>query len=128
MKKKYSVKWKSSSKPRKQKKFRSNAPNHVRHKLISAHLSKDLKKKYGRRSFPLKQGDEVKVTRGKFKGKMGKISTINTLKLKVYVEGLQTTKRDGTKVNVPVDPSNLIVKTLETGDKKRMEALTRKAK
>ncbi|MCL5675127.1 MAG: 60S ribosomal protein L26, partial [Candidatus Marsarchaeota archaeon] len=35
----------SSSKPRKQRWFRFNAPNHVRQKFASAHLSKELKAK-----------------------------------------------------------------------------------
>ena len=128
MKKKFSKKWKSSTKPRKQVKYRKNAPHHIRHKLLSAHLNKDLKKKYGRRSFPLKKGDEVKVMIGKFKGKSGKIISLNTLKLKVQIDGLQRSKVDGTKVNVPFEPSNLLITSLDLEDRKRMGAITKQRK
>ena len=126
MKKKFSASWKSSKKPRKQVKWRKNAPKHVRRKLLSAHLNKELIKKYGRRSFPLKKGDEVKVMIGKFKGKTGKVTLLNSAKLKVYIDGLQRSKVDGTKVNVPLDPSNLLVINLDMEDKKRMEAIAKK--
>ncbi len=128
MKKMFSTKWKSSSKPRKQVKYRKNAPLHTKHKLFSAHLNKDLKQKYGRRSFPLKKEDEVKIMRGKFKGKTGKIIDINTLKMKVFVQDIQRSKVDGSKVNVPLDPSNLLITKLDLEDKKRMGAITKKRK
>ena len=63
MKAKFSKKWKSSKQPRKQRKYRAEAPLHVKHKLVSANLSKELRKKYGRRSFPLRKGDTVLVKR-----------------------------------------------------------------
>lgn len=122
------MKWKSSKKPRKQKKYRANAPKHVRRKFISSHLNKDLRKQYSRRSFVLKKGDEVKVMVGKFKGKSGKIIIIDTARLKVYIDGLQRGKVDGTKVNVPFEPSNLLITKLDLEDKRRMGAITNKRK
>jgi ribosomal protein uL24 len=58
---------------------------------------------------------------GEFKNQKGKVSEINYYKLKVYVEGIQRQKKDGTKVNIPLDPSNLQV-TEVTEDKKRILA------
>ena len=49
MKKDFSKSWKSSRQPRKQRKYVFNAPLHIRHKLVSANLSKELRKKYGKR-------------------------------------------------------------------------------
>jgi len=123
MKKKFSKHWKASKQPRKQRKYRANAPLHIRHKLMSANLDKDLRKKYGRRSFPLRKGDSVKIMRGEFKGKTGKISVVDLKKLRVAVEGIQRTKKDGTKINVWFDPSNLQIKELNLEDKKRMKAI-----
>ena len=51
MKKKYSNSWKGSKQPRKQRKYRANAPLHTRHKMASANLSKELRKKYSKRNF-----------------------------------------------------------------------------
>jgi large subunit ribosomal protein L24 len=60
MKKKWSKTWKSSKQPRKQRKYRHNAPLHIKHKFLSASLSKDLKKKYNIRNISLRKGDRVK--------------------------------------------------------------------
>jgi len=126
MKKKFSTKWKASKQKRKQRKYRANAPLHLRRKFMSANLSKELRKKYGRRSFPLRKGDMVKVMRGKFKGKTGKVSEVDLKKLIVSIEGIQRQKKDGTKMNVYFNPSNLQIQELNLEDRKREIALKRK--
>ena len=123
--KEFSSHWKESSKVKKQRKFRYNSPRHIRRKLLSSHLSKELKKKYGRRSFELRKGDEVKIMRGSHKGKIGKVLELNSYKIKTYIEGIQISKKDGTKVNVPLDPSNLILISLNLEDKRRVEYLNK---
>lgn len=128
MKQKFSTKWKASKQPRKQRKYRANAPLHIRRKFMSAHLSEDLKKKYERRSFPLKKDDKVKIMNGEFKGKTGKINLINNTKLKVAIEGIQRLKKDGSKVNVWFDPSNLLIQELNLEDKKRLSAIMKNRK
>jgi len=126
MKKEFSTKWVGSSQVRKQRKYRVNAPIHRRAKMLASHLSKELREKHGKRSFPVRKGDEVKVMKGEFKSKKGKISMINLAKLKVAIEGIQRTKKDGTKVNVYLDPSNLQISELNLDDKKRIASLERK--
>ena len=100
MKKEYSPAWNSSTQVRKQRKFRHNAPLHVMHKFLSANLSKQLREKYGKRSLPLKKGDEVLVMRGSSRKKKAKITEINLKKTKIALEGIQRSKRDGTKVSI----------------------------
>lgn len=125
MKNKFSLSWNSSVKPRKQRKWRYFAPIHTRHRLLSSNLSKDLRAKYGRRSFPLRKGDDVKVVVGSFSGKSGKVLEIKNSKLKVHVEGMQRTKKDGTKFNVLLDPSNLMITSLNLEDKARVRSLSK---
>ncbi|HID17194.1 TPA: 50S ribosomal protein L24, partial [Candidatus Bathyarchaeota archaeon] len=43
-----------SSKPSKQRKAFYNAPAHLRRKLVSAPLSKELREKYGVRAIPVR--------------------------------------------------------------------------
>lgn len=126
MKKEFSNAWIGSKQPRKQRKYLANAPLHIRHKLISVHLSKELRKKYGKRNFPVRKGDSVKVMRGEYKKKTGKIEQVNMRKLKILLEGVYKSKKDGTKVKVYFQPSNLLITELNTDDKKRTEALNRK--
>lgn len=127
MKQKFSPRWIGSKQPRKQRKFRYNAPLHIRRKMMSVNLTKDLRKKYEKRNFPIVKGDGVRIMRGKFKNKNGKIENVSLKKMQVSIEGIYRTKKDGTKVSVRFDPSNLQIKELELNDKKRKIALERKS-
>jgi large subunit ribosomal protein L24 len=117
-----------SKKPRKQRKALYTAPLHIRRKLLSAHLSKELREKYKRRSFPLRTGDEVKILRGEFKGRVGKVSRVDLKKPKVYVEGITRKRTIGTEVQVPIHPSNLMIVNLNLSDKRRVAKLEGKLK
>jgi len=128
MKNEFSTAWIASKQPRKQRKYAINAPLHTRHKFLSAHLSKDLRNKYGKRSIPVRKGDEVLVMRGNFKKKKAKITIVNLKRGKVFLENIQRSKRDGSKVNIPFYPSNLMIITLTLDDKERVVALNRNGK
>ena len=82
-------------------------------------LDKVLRKKHDIRNIELRKGDEVKIMRGKLKGKVGKVSKVNRDKLKVNIEGINITKKDGNKVLVLFHPSNLKIIKLNEDDKKR---------
>ncbi len=123
--KEWSNKWVSSRQPRKQRKYRYNAPLHVRQKFVSAHLSEVLRGRFGKRSLPLRKGDEVKVMRGSDKGFKGKIERINLKEGKVYIEGLNVKKVDGSEVLKPKDPSNLLITESKMEDKRRQMIVER---
>ena len=76
--------------------------------------------------YKFKKGDEVLIKQGEFKKKKGKITKINSYNLKVYIEGIQRSKKDGTKVDIPLEPSNLQITELNLEDKKRIISLERK--
>ncbi|MEM0480965.1 MAG: 50S ribosomal protein L24 [Candidatus Aenigmatarchaeota archaeon] len=118
----------TSKKARKQRKRLKEAKWHERHKLLSAHLSKELREKYKRRSFPIRAGDEVLIMRGDYKGKKGKVVKVDYKKLKIYVEGITVKRADGTEKLVPIHPSNVMIVNLNLSDKKRIEKLEEKIK
>jgi large subunit ribosomal protein L24 len=126
MKKKFSTKWKKSKKQRKQRKFIANAPNHIKHKLLSANLNKSLRKKYQRRNIPLRKEDSVKIMKGEYKGKTGKLELIDPKKQRVSIANINKTKKDGTKIKVWFNPSNLQIQELNLNDKKRISSIERK--
>jgi large subunit ribosomal protein L24 len=128
MEKKYIKSWNQSVQRRKQRKFRYNAPLHIRQKLVSAHLSKPLRLKYKTRSAQPKTGDKVKIMRGQFNGKTGKIERIDLKKLRIYVTGIEILKKDGTKLLFPLHPSNIMIEELNLDDKKRGKVLERNLK
>ncbi|MBW2979988.1 50S ribosomal protein L24 [Candidatus Woesearchaeota archaeon] len=125
MKKKFSAGWRKSKVPKKQRKSRYNAPLHIKQKFMRSHLSKELKKKHGKRSLGLKKGDKVKVVVGQFKGKTGKIERIDLKGGRVYLEGIEILKKDGTKTTHSIDPSNLIITEINLDDKMRNKILER---
>lgn len=124
--KKFSREWKSSTKAGKQKKYRFNAPLHIRKKLLHSHLSKDLRKKYGKRNTGLRKGDKVKILRGQFRKHEGKVERVDAKKLRIFVNGVEMPKRDGTKKLLPLNPSNLMITELNMDDKLRQKTLERK--
>lgn len=126
MKQKFSTSWTGSKQPRKQRKYRHNAPLHVKHRFLSAHLSAELRKEHGKRSMPLRKGDEVLVMRGKLKGQKGKILEIDLIRSRVSIENVTRSKKDGTKVNVFFDPSKLKIDSLSLEDIKRTKRMKKK--
>lgn len=112
--------------PRKQRKFRLYAPLHKRRKMISSHLSKELREKYKRRNLPIRKGDKVKVMRGEFKGTTGTVLKVDPKKYKIYVEGITSKKASGEDVPRAIDPSNVMITSLYMEDKERRRVLERK--
>ncbi|MCV0430012.1 50S ribosomal protein L24 [Nitrosopumilus sp.] len=92
-------------------------------KQLGSALSKDLQKKYGKRSVRVVEGDSIKIVRGEFKGVDGKISKISTQKSSVAVEGIKKEATKGEKYDVYIHTSNLVVTSLNGEDKWRIAKL-----
>ena len=125
MKNKFSKHWKSSKQPKKQRKYLVNAPLHIRKKFLNINLSKELRKKYRRKNISGRKGDVVKIIRGKFKNKKGKIVAVKMKMSKVEIDGMLVKKQDGSKVNIKFQPSNLQIVELYLEDRKRNKILGR---
>ncbi|MEM4719658.1 MAG: 50S ribosomal protein L24 [Candidatus Pacearchaeota archaeon] len=119
--KKFSKAWKASKKRKKQHKYRACADKRTRKKIMSINLGKELRKKFKMRNIEPRKGDLVVIMKGKFKKKEGKIVEIKLKKYRIGIEGIQKTKKDGSKVNIYFDPSNLQIKELSLEDKKRLK-------
>ncbi|MCX8201032.1 MAG: 50S ribosomal protein L24 [Candidatus Caldarchaeum sp.] len=115
-----------SSKPRKQRFRRYNSPRHLFVKFLAVHLSPELRNKYGRRSLRVRVGDTVKVMKGSFKGVEGKVKRVDVKRLMVYVDNVSRKKADGSTVDVPIRPPNLMITQLNLDDKLRKEKLEAK--
>jgi len=97
-----------------------NPTFHTKSKQLGSQLSDDLRKKYGKKSVRVVEGDSIKIVRGEFKGVDGKISKISTEKNSVAVEGVKKEKTKGEKFDVYIHTSNLLVTALNTEDKWRI--------
>ncbi|KAJ2398808.1 60S ribosomal protein L26A, partial [Coemansia sp. RSA 2559] len=102
-----------SSSSRKSRKAHFQAPSHIRRRLMSAGLSKDLRKKYDARSIPVVRGDEVVVVRGQHKGREGKVSAVYRKKWVIHIERVDREKVNGSTVPVPIHPSNVAITSLK---------------
>lgn len=118
----------SSRQPRKQRKRLYQAPLHKRQKLVAAHLSKELRTQFKRRSLPIRKGDEVKIMRGKLSDTKGKVAKVDLKKLKVYIEGVKRKKVSGEEVLIPFHPSKLMILKADLSDKKRQKIIERSGK
>jgi len=96
---------------------------HTRSKQLGSQLSEVLRKKYGKKSVRVIEGDSIKIVRGEFKGVDGKISKVSTKKSSVAVEGVKKEKTKGDKFDVYIHTSNLLVTGLNTDDKWRIAKL-----
>ena len=116
----WAASWNSSKKPTKQRNYVRDAPLHVRNSLVGSHLSKELRQKLKTRSLRVRRGDKVKVMRGQYKSKNGTVDRVDTSRMKIYITGIEITKKDGSKALYPIHPSNLIIQDLEGSDKRRL--------
>jgi large subunit ribosomal protein L24 len=92
-------------------------------KQLGSQLSEELRKKYGKRSIRVIEGDAVKIVRGEFKGVDGKVSKVSTQKSSVAIEGVKKEKTKGDKFDVYIHASNLLITSLNTEDKWRISKL-----
>ena len=117
----WSREWNSSTNPGKQRKYRRNAPMHVKDKLVSSNLNNTLRDELGTRSLPVRIGDRAKVMRGDEKGTEGIVSAIDREDEKVYINNLDRQRTDGTVRELPFDPSNLQLQALNLENPERIE-------
>lgn len=98
-------------------------PSHaLSSKLMSSHLSADLRKNHHIRSIRVVPGDSVKITRGEYRDVTGKVDKVDPPK-GVVISGTKKEKMAGQKFDVYIHPSNLLVTALNTDDKWRTKKI-----
>lgn len=122
----FSKDWVASTKPKKQRKYRYNAPLHIKNSFLNVHLSKELRLKHGKRAVRARKGDKAKVIVGTFKGKIGTIEKVDIKKAQIFLSGVESIKKEGTKSLYPLQPSNLVLTELKLDDKQRKQKLENK--
>ncbi|TPX67956.1 hypothetical protein SpCBS45565_g03508 [Spizellomyces sp. 'palustris'] len=115
-----------SSSRRKSRKAHFSAPSSLRRKIMSAPLDKELREKHHCRSIPIRKDDEVKIVRGTYNGREGKVTTVYRKKWCIYVEKVTRDKVNGASVQIPIHPSKVVITKLKL-DKDRKDLLERKA-
>jgi large subunit ribosomal protein L24 len=97
--------------------------------MASSHLSPEIHDKAkGRmpRAVPVRKGDTVRVMRGGFRGREGKVLSVDRVAGTVVIEGITIEKVDEKKVERPVHASNLLIVRMDDTDpwrRRKLEAL-----
>jgi len=96
---------------------------------ICSNLSKELRKRLGKRSLSLRKEDKIKIMRGKNKGKETKVMSVDRKTGRVILEKITHKKADGTESAIPFNASNLQIIEIEEKDERRIKkALKKEAK
>ena len=109
--------------PSKQRRAIYQARGQQRRKLLAAPLSDELRTTQGRRSYPVRKGDTVKIVRGDFAGVEGKVNDVDTTGRRLFVEGVSREMTSGTSTNVSVHCSKVMITKLNLDDKWRTDSI-----
>ncbi len=71
----------------------------------------------------MRTGDTVKIVRGDFSGVEGKVSDIDTVRQRLFVEGVTREKVAGTSEKVSVHCTKVMITRLKLDDKWRADSL-----
>ncbi len=115
-----------ASKRRTQRKLHFSAPSSIKRKLMSCHLTKTLRTEHKLRALPIKRGDEVKILKGKMKGKTGKVVQVYRRRNVIYVDKITREKQNGQSVFLPIRPCNCVIEKL-LNNKDRKKTIERRA-
>ena len=115
-----------ASKRRTQRKRTLSAPSSIKRRLMSCHLTKTLRTEHKIRALPIKRGDEVKILKGKMKGKTGKVVQVYRKRNVIYVDKITREKQNGQSVFLPIRPCHCIVEKLLI-NKDRTKTIERRA-
>ncbi|KRY85318.1 60S ribosomal protein L26 [Trichinella pseudospiralis] len=115
-----------SSSRRKNRKAHFTAPSHIRRKIMSCALSRELRQKYNVRTLPVRRDDEVLVCSGHNKGNVGKVLRVYRKKYVLHIDKMTREKTNGATVYIGVHPSNVTITKLKL-DKDRRKIVERKS-
>ena len=115
-----------ASKRRTQRRLQLSAPSSIKRRLMSCHLNKTLRDTHKLRALPIKRGDEVKILKGKWKGKKGKVVQVYRRRSIIHVDKIQREKQNGQSVFFPIKPSYCVIEKL-LDNKERKKTIERRA-
>lgn len=93
---------------------------------MSAALDGDLRKKHNVRSMPIRKDDEVRVVRGTYKDREGKVTQVYRKKYIIHIDKITRDKANGASVSIGIHPSKVVITKLHI-DKDRNALLEKKA-
>jgi large subunit ribosomal protein L24 len=109
--------------PRKQRKAVFTAHNFARRRFLTVALSRELRRRYGRRQLPVRKGDTVRVLSGSYQGQEERVAKINTRDRTLTLDNITLKKADQKLKALPVRPNHLLLTRLNLSDAWRRRVL-----
>lgn len=109
--------------PRKQRKAAFSAHNVARHRFLTVALSKELRRRYGRRQISVHKGDTVRVLSGSYEGQEERVAKVNTRDRTLTLDNITLKKADQKLKALAVRPNHLILTRLNLSDPWRRRRL-----
>ena len=72
---------------------------------------------------PIRKDDEVKITRGSYKGRTGKVTSVYRLRYVIHIDKVAREKTNGQSVPVGISPSKVEITSLKLDNYKDREAI-----
>jgi large subunit ribosomal protein L24 len=109
--------------PRQQRKAMFTADLFERHRKMAVPLSRELRRRYSRRSLPIRKGDTVRVLSGSYAGREERVAKINLQKYSVTLDNVTGKTADAKLKPLAIRPSHLILTKLNLADAWRRRIL-----
>lgn len=97
-----------------------------RRRVLNAHLSSSLRSRLGIRSMPVKEGDTVRIVKGEYGGRRGRVRRVIRNLGRVEVVGITEKSGKGDTIYPRISISYLEITRLNLRDKWRRKIISRK--
>jgi ribosomal protein uL24 len=109
--------------PRRQRRALYTAHTSERRRRMSVPLSRELRKRFRRRSLPLRKGDTVRVLAGSFKGREERVARINRRAYSVTLDNVTLKTADEKLKPLDLRSGRLVITRLNLSDAWRRRSL-----
>lgn len=109
--------------PRNQRKAVFTATTFERRKRMSVPLSRELRRRFGRRQIPIRKGDTVRILSGSYIGREERVAKINRRSYSVTLDNVTGKTADAKLKPLPVQLNHLLLTKLNLSDPWRRRVL-----
>lgn len=109
--------------PRRQRKAVFTADTFERRKRMAVPLSRELRRRYGRRQVPVRKGDTVRILSGSYVGREERVAKIDRRSYSVTLDNVTGKTADAKLKPLPIRTSHLLLTKLNLADPWRRRVL-----
>ncbi|HEV2519586.1 MAG TPA: 50S ribosomal protein L24 [Thermoplasmata archaeon] len=112
-----------SRQPRRQRLARFEADHFERRRRMAVPLSREMRRRYGRRSLPVRKGDTVRILSGSYKGREERVAKVSRRDYSVTLDNVTTKTGDQKLKPLPIQLTHLVLTRLNLSDAWRRRVL-----